>query len=695
MYSEEEILMDINVQCIVQAKSQSEQLNHLISFKSRIHTVFSEEQKRSTVVVLLRRIVVVGEESEAAFFNCLVACGPILALQVAEEILRQIPSHAVPSALVVDSCLKVIHRFLLTEYHRESFLFDLQFYTSKKAEARVAYLDGFVSRIILLPGLMANACHTCRMDLPKWATPETYVRCIIEHACLYRFVDIPGTEVGKFYLQFLVNFVASRQGGGAIAAGLKCFYTRQLLHTHLDYSLIPRLKTMIATDVLCTMRPQECAELLFCIVKAEVREAYQAKLVLYQYSGVSDFLESMCVPILQTSKVVRDSFVRLTILQYQPPATAIVLDLNMVRSVLTMLLEPKTEEQRNKSETISSFAALLESVASAWSQSTFVDRLSIVRQQRISYFIWNALLLLPGPVDPLSNLTATLLDGVTLRLSCTTPQIRLSGMRVAVELAKKLGEELHFEELDNVGDISSELGVEMLNEAEEIFPKDGHAGEQSRLQIPKTLIDPDAEYFSDDSESGENVGKSHKEDDDSDWNDLDDHHFYSLDDSEDDLAGVTSPRYLTECLELLRTPESDSLAYHKHKTALLSLPDLVRSRPIDLVDVGESLARELLRMENKFSLDNFETSVSVSVVALLVMDPCSIGSAVVHEVFLDRAFANRQCALHVLSDAAYELSGYQAMENTIDKHRRYMTRNDLVVGIQFASPLTLALRTGQ
>jgi hypothetical protein len=100
-------------------------------------------------------------------------------------------------------------------------------------------------------------------------------------------------------------------------------------------------------------------------------------------------------------------------------------------------------------------------------------------------------------------------------------------------------------------------------------------------------------------------------------------------------------------------------------------------------------------MENKFSLDNFETSVSVSVVALLVMDPCSIGSAVVHEVFLDRAFANRQCALHVLSDAAYELSGYQAMENTIDKHRRYMTRNDLVVGIQFASPLTLALRTGQ
>jgi hypothetical protein len=83
---------------------------------------------------------------------------------------------------------------------------------------------------------------------------------------------------------------------------------------------------------------------------------------------------------------------------------------------------------------------------------------------------------------------------------------------------------------------------------------------------------------------------------------------------------------------------------------------------VDLADISESLAIELLRMENKFNIGNFTDMLLSSLIALAVEDPLSVGQTLVNQLFQEGSLFNRLTALTSLSEAAFELSGEKELE---------------------------------
>ena len=178
--------------------------------------------------------------------------------------------------------------------------------------------------------------------------------------------------------------------------------------------------------------------------------------------------------------------------------------------------------------------------------------------------------------------------------------------------------------------------------------------------------DPDAEYKSsdDDSEADEASGSTYDDDDDSEFDD--DSALlspYDLDDDQEDLRETPRPLYLSECLDYLRTPDTDEHVFSRHETVLKELSRLVRSRPADLVDLGPELARSVLRLENKFSMDSFTELVSESLCSLTVEDPLAVGTNLIAEMFQDGSLTDRLMVLHALDEAAFELSGCKQLED--------------------------------
>ena len=103
-------------------------------------------------------------------------------------------------------------------------------------------------------------------------------------------------------------------------------------------------------------------------------------------------------------------------------------------------------------------------------------------------------------------------------------------------------------------------------------------------------------------------------------------------------------------------PESEETAAESHRVALENLPTVISSRPIDLVDVGPSVARQILRMEDKYATPGFREAVMNSLRQLVVEDPDAVGNTLVEEIFREGSLQDRQNALWALTDAAFELS---------------------------------------
>ncbi|KAL3909634.1 MAG: hypothetical protein SGILL_008011 [Bacillariaceae sp.] len=224
------------------------------------------------------------------------------------------------------------------------------------------------------------------------------------------------------------------------------------------------------------------------------------------------------------------------------------------------------------------------------------------------------------------------MQGVSLRLESTLSTPRLDGMRIAKELAKGLGQDIEFDELQE---------------------KDN----ETCAEAPGTLAINSVH-------KEEKVASEHPEDDNTseEWDDQ--LIPFDLEDDEQDLAETPKPLRLLEALELLRTPESHDHAYTRHEAALDALPELVRSCPDDLPDVAVSMAIQLLQMEDKFGLDDFCLKRQRGLLALLVEEPVSVGSSLIEHLFKDSALSDRLNVLSALQVAAKELSGnHQANTN--------------------------------
>jgi len=315
-------------------------------------------------------------------------------------------------------------------------------------------------------------------------------------------------------------------------------------------------------------------------------------------------------------------------------------------------------------------------IAEHWSQWTFVHEMEREKTQRhVTNLVLKGLELLmkeedgdkKNSRDPSGDeLTSSLLQGVTHRLDSVFPPIRRDGMMVGQALAKRLGEGLLFDEL--MEEFGTEVGSEGVDTFSQKDANDSKVAPKSRTQSDKGQnIDPDAVYESNVEENDDldDADKSH--DDTSDIIDdqsvtwIDDLVPYDLDDPEEDLVETERPYNLLEALELIRTVESDEHAYSNHETGLKYLPELIQSRPDNLPDVAVSLLLSLLKMENKFNIENFLEMRQKAITSLVIQEPRLVGETMIDELFKESGLSDRLNILVALQDAAYDLSGSKSL----------------------------------
>jgi hypothetical protein len=281
--------------------------------------------------------------------------------------------------------------------------------------------------------------------------------------------------------------------------------------------------------------------------------------------------------------------------------------------------------------------------------------------------------------DVTSPFVAALVDGVAERLNATVDGIRRDGMRVAERVAQRLGHpEITFDVLDDErASLNAATEPTVAEQTPEANSFDTNAITRDKARKVRALrsrlecLDPDADYHSDDTADGDNSGLEHQSvqsdattlfDDDSDWSDDGSKLIpHDLDDDEEDLRETARPMYLSECLEMLQTHESDERARSQQETALTELSGLVRALPADLPDQGPLLAIHLLRLENKFGLDDFSGKVTESLAALTAEEPILVGQTLIAEFFDDCSLCTRLNVLSALNQASFELSGLEGL----------------------------------
>jgi hypothetical protein len=351
---------------------------------------------------------------------------------------------------------------------------------------------------------------------------------------------------------------------------------------------------------------------------------------------------------------------------------------------------------------LSSYSNRLTDIADRWSQLTFFQEVEGRQQHHVSLVLWHGLVILDRcSVDSLKDpshqkLTAALVRGVSHRLGSILPTLRKDGMRIAQQLAKGLGQDgVRFDEFESDDDSDSE-NVESKNltcdtNNDRIDRNPTKTIEKIDQGQPRHgmhgFVNPDADYDSD-AEEGDDISDEidrgpHtsatvsldagnrddpdkiNNDDDAKNEDLsvewkDEFIPYDLEDDEEDLRETPKPLQLLEALELLRTGENHDQIYNRHEVALETLQSLIRKRPDDLADVAVSLALELLRMEDKFNIENFNTNRESAIRALLVEESFSVGHALIQQLFEESGLADKLLILASLQSAASELSGNKA-----------------------------------
>jgi len=413
-------------------------------------------------------------------------------------------------------------------------------------------------------------------------------------------------------------------------------------------------------------------------------------------AAVHPWLEFTCIPLLAMSRQVQEYFVNLVVLSASIVCPQADRDTQLCHTVAALLSMTPTrslsddvndEESTSSTSTIGSRegesvttdAALrrqLTIVSEAWSQSVFAQQADYRTQRHVSDFLLAGLSFLHGATeDPCSPLVASVLAGVTERLHSTIDPIRKDGMRVAERLGKRLGQDLKFDELEEErtqekleADKRKQHALcEASTQKEDLKRENPRIFKQTQIRGRRRMkqSDPDEAYASDgDNECSGGNDEGSFYDDDSLWDDDSALDPYDLDDDEEDLRETPRPLYLHDCLDLLRTPESEENAWSKHEAALEALPSLVRARPGDLPDVGATLAAQLLRMENKFNIDNFGSRIVESLRALTVEEPLIVGQILIAEIFEDGSLSDRLTALSTLIESANELSGYKREESS-------------------------------
>ena len=666
---------------------------------------------------LLRRMTfALSPEMEGAFCDCLEACGSDIAVSTAVRTLRMIAAGQLENDAVVSLDLAVLlfHRVTTKRVNEQEDVFawcqtcgiagvlDTLSESGDKQKQhfllRQTRLDRWVSLLMVLPSLIANACHQTSVPFPSWAAQGRFYSRLVDIAMelvlVSKTLDADNEGGGDVYspttiqyLHLVVQHMLRRQRGGEeVALGL-----------HKAYERNPSQKVCsgeLTVSLLRSLVPRESAVLC----RAMLRHILSRTTPRLDVPTANETPNRMSHPLLDASVrrvLVLDpdraaAFVRLAVLSTSSVLSAAAFDWQFCHAVASLLacveIQNRGGDDGSESDSDSSYESddeknpvesdkasvdyllrrYLVQVAESWSKPSFVRHADGPMQRHVTHFLRSGLQLLSeGPEDAASSLVAALLEGVVERLSSTILDIRKDGMHVAKLLANRLGEEIEFEEIQDEKEPPVALEV-----ADTKTCLGNRRSEKKARSLKQQHLDPDRDYVSDDGSDVQNDNNRESAgDSDSVWEDDSAIEPYDLHDDEEDLRETAKPLYLADCLDLLRARETEEHAASRHETALQELPKLVKAGPIDLPDIAQELVLEILHFENKFDIDNFLELVSQSLCSLAVAEPSSVGQVLIKRMYQDVSLATRLNILDTLSAAARKLSGY------IERQESKMVRN--------------------
>lgn len=633
----------------------------------------SSQEKEQLIYCLLRDApsFVEGNPEEEAVMKCLMAAGKKGSIAAAVRILQDISVGSLDSLAALELSLALLKNVLCTRAKEPN---DVHEWWSMLSEGNVQEtIERWVHLFLRIPSLVANACKRMHVPFPMWTVQGKYFPRIIDCAASICILapDSQALIGDQSWIQnshrYLLSLIKNmlRRGGEEVTKGLYPVYERQGSEF-----------CGIVAKMMSELSPREFAILGRSMILHIISSACPTNQDLLEHCSrfSHPWLDETVRKVVSSSTLHANAFVDLLIFSssYVVERT---LDVAYVSASMLAKIEPGSrdalsddsddssdEEENMLSISQSPQDTLLRrhliAVLDRWSRPGYVLETSNRRQALVTAFLRIGMsLLCQSREDSASELVATALEGVTNRLSSTDPEIRRDGMQVAVLLAKRLGETLEFDELKN--STSTEAIANILPEDEPIPVSDSEkivAKKSPRRRF--RISDPDAPYSSDDDCTFTDEGS----DESSSWDDEDEEAPFDLADDEEDLANTAKPRFLSDCLDLLRTPETDENASSRHETGLAELSQLVRSRPMDLSDMAATIAFELVHMENKFDIQGFGDSVSSSLCSLAVEEPLLVGETLIQEVFQDVGLSDRLCALRALSEAAYEMAGLLSLE---------------------------------
>ena len=269
----------------------------------------------------------------------------------------------------------------------------------------------------------------------------------------------------------------------------------------------------------------------------------------------------------------------------------------------------------------------LEAIASVWGCRLFISRGDLKMQRYLTAAILTGIEgaaeagMGDGAALPLSVVFST---GISAYLDLSSSASRLLGMRVAMKVAALTGHDLVFDEV-----------IEADEQAAAV-PKNGTPRADA-----SHLVKTDEKNLS-----------QPKNDDESDS----DSELEAFDLGADDDA-KPSACYLRTCLDLLRHHDSNSSAHDKHMQALVSIPRIVASRPLDARDLASEVMRELVRLGNTFNLEKFDSLRGDAMLSLLQHYPELTVPVCAGAIEGDAMLGCKLLCVHALIRAAHALSG--------------------------------------
>ena len=658
------------------------------------------------------------------------ACGQIIVISTCSGLLKDIAattsnrnkndkqswtsSTSLPLRSIVQACWSTIQRMLLTA--KTTSLAKENEHDKSDCGLRIGSLDNgsddydkvkslewkrFITGIVLLlPQTLSNACHAVKLQVPLHGTPSYFYQRLVHFAWIRTRITSSDVVCStSWYSKLLIIQLLQTRRSEYVAQGLmrsdhRNKYTTKSIPSINDHDDDSENNDRNYTDNVTTDDDDDkiAAALTAFLIGIELLPRDMATLVLalLQYANIRGHVDRPCNGIIL---VTCNSLFGCSSMEHQEAITE-----QLVFSKASSSTKPQSIISTITTSSTALLTKHLTNIADRWSQWTFVQEVEGRQQHHVSLVLWQGLVLLlsfsSSPSSSSSSslqditqreLTMSLVNGVSHRLGSTITSIRQDGMRIAHQLAKGLGQDAQFEdflsdeekEVDDYNDIDKKKGIK---NKEKIKSK----------QKNHRLVDPDADYDSDD----EDIDISHKEDgepqinrevisDDDGGDDDDDLSVeyeveltpYDLEDDEEDLRETPRPLHLLEALELLRTGENHDHAYTRHEAALDALPDLIRTRPDDLKDVAVSLVLQLLRMEDKFNIHQFNAKREIAIRALIFEEPMSVGQVLIEQLFEECGLMDRLSILAALQSAAIELSGNQIVSQSLQNRDESTTSN--------------------